>query len=351
MRHFRTYLGDVIWVSGQRAYIDIPRGNYLRRLILKVYGTFTLAGGAASGTVRSEAPATILENVNVVGNDFGNIKAFDGTGLFLSTKMHSHVVFPVLTGDGSEATHPILGVFTIDFAQPRKMNIRPADTFLDSRRFSSLRLELNFATNWRDAMYSENDRTESAASGGVRVHAEYETPHGNFGEPLIYQQIMLTKSVVAASTAFRFPLPVNFTYKNMILSAQNKAAGGQYTGNDAIITSYDLEFNANRYPIGDDNFIMRQYLDCLDHEFNAIHAGANFNMFDLDGMIKESIVTLNGSNLDLVMVVTNPAGDDEIRAYCGVLVRWPMGLRGEVCAPVASQARAFGTARKVRALA
>lgn len=350
MKHFRTFLGNITWVGGQRGYIDIPRGNYLRRLILKIYGTYTLAAGAASGTVRSEAPATILDGVDVTGNDFGKLKTFDGSGLFLSTKLHSKVVFPVINGDGSADTHTELGIFTIDFALPFKGNIRPADTFLDTRRFSSLRLEVDFAANWRDAIYTGNDRTESDASGGIMVYAEYETPHGNFGEPLIYQQFMLTKNVAAAGTAFRFPMPVNYTYKNVILSAQNKAVSGQYTGNDAILTSYDLEFNANRFPIGDDNFVAHQYLDCLDHELTAIHAGCNFNIFDLDGMIKESIVTLNGSNLDYVMVVTTPAGDNEIRVYPGVLVRWPMGLRGEVCAPVAAQARAF-TSKRVRALA
>lgn len=350
MRHFRTHIATKSWAASAPDSVDIPRGNLLRRLIIKVYGSFDLAAGAASGTVRSEAPATIFNNIQVIGNDFGKIKTFDGAGLFLSTLFHNKVNFPVLTGDGSAASHVLLGVFTIDFALPAKGNIRPADCFLDTRRFSTLRLEYDWSANLRDAMYSGNDRTESNSVAAIKVFGEYETPHANFGDPLIYQQSKIISAVAAANTGHRIELPVGYTYKNVIMSAQNKAASGQYTGNNAMIVDYSLEFNANRYPLNDIDFIMQQYNDCLDHEMDVIHAGANFNYFDFDGMIKESIVTLGGSNLTYVMNVTAPAGTNQIRLYPGVLVKWPATLRGEVCRPAAASPMAIGTAKLAKAM-
>jgi hypothetical protein len=350
MKHFRKYLGQINWASGQAGHLDIPRGNYLRKLILKVAGTFTLASGSASGVVRSEAPATIFNNIDVIGDEFGNLKDFDGTGLYLSTMYHNRTNFPVLTGDGSAATHNILGVFTIDFALPAQMNIRPADTFLDTRRFSSLRVEVDWAANFRDAMYSGNDRTESSPSGWVKVWGEFETPHGNFGEPLIYHQFKRVQQVAAAGANFRFELPVNYTYKNVIMSAQNMASGGQFTGNNALITSYNLIFNADRYNLANIDFVMKQYLDCLENEMDVIHAGANFVPFDLDRMIKESLVTLNGSDLAFDMTVTAPAGTNEIRMYPGVLIKWSRGMRAEVCAPIPSKAIPMQQVSSVRAV-
>lgn len=349
MKHYLKYIDTVNWSASGHDSVDIPRGAYLRRLVLKFVGSFTLAAGSASGTVRSEAPLTIFNNVEVVGNDFGKLKVFDGTGLFLSTLYHNKINFPVITGDGSAATHTPLGIATIDFALPYKGNLRPADTFLDTRRFSTLKLEIDWSANFRDAMYSGNDRTESNPSGTVMVFGEYETPHAAFGEPIIYQQSKIIASVTAANTNFRLELPVGYTFKNVIMSAQNQASGGQYTGNNAIITSYRLEYNASRYPIDDMNFIAQQYLDCLDHEMTAIHAGANFNYFDKDGMIKESIVTIGGSNLTYDMNVTAPAGTNQIRLYPGALVKWPSTLRGEICRPKASSPMAIGKAKTAKA--
>jgi hypothetical protein len=350
VKHFKTFIATRAWSASGNDSIDIPRGNYLRRLIVKVYGSFTLAAGSANGTVRTEAPATIFNNIEVVGDDFGKLKTFDGTGLFLSTLYHNRTNFPVLTGDGSAAAQSFLGVFTIDFAVPMKGNIRPADTFLDTRRFSTLRLEWDWSANLRDAMYSGNDRTESVPVAYIMIVGEYETPHADFGDPVVYVQSKIVKSIAAANTAERVELPVGFTYKNVIISAQNKASGEQYIGNDAMIVDYSLEFNANRFHLKAINWVMHQYLDCLDFEADLIHPGANFDLFDLDGMLKESIVTLGGSNLTYVMNVTSPAGTNQIRLYPGVLVKWPVGLRGEICRPAASVPVATQQAKLAKAL-
>lgn len=336
MRWFRTKVGTLNWSANGSEPLNIDRGNYLRRLVLKLSGTFTLAAGAAGGTARSESPANIIREIRVIGNDIGEVKSLDGSGLYLSTLYHNRVNFPSIVPVGDVAAQTLLGIYTIDFALPAKGNRRPADTFLDTRIFSTLKLEVKWSANLRDATRSGNDRTETLPVVTLDVFAEYERPHTNFGVPLVYMQYSTEKAVTVAADKFEFPLSVDEDYKNIIITAQNKAAAGQYTGNDAILENYKLQLNANVYPLNDIDFVSQQYLDALDFEMDAIHTGANMNQFDLDKSIKESLSTFGGSTLKYVMKVTNPAGDNLIRMYPGVLRKLPVGLRRKVCVPAAS---------------
>jgi len=338
MKHFRAYLGKLSWAASGTPYIDIERGNFLRRLILFVDGGFTLAAGSASGTARSEAPSGIFSRIRLVGDGIGNIKDFDGTGLHLSTRMHNMINAPVVTSDGSAAAHVLRSIYTLDFAQNYKRNMRPADTFLDTRRFSTLKLETDFSANLRDAVLSGCDRTESLSTATIHVYGDYERPHANFGEPLLYVQNKMAIPVVATASDLRFPLNVDQTYKNLILSAQVKASGGQFTGNNSLLVDYNLEFNANRTPLKKINFLMQQYLDTLDLGTTAVQAGGNFLQFDNDSSLKESLVTLNGSSLAFILNVALQSGTNEIWAYPGILKAWPYDMRNTACIPAASAA-------------
>lgn len=350
MRWFRANLGNLTWSSDGTDFVNITRGNYLRRIILKLYGTFTLAAGSTAGTARSESPANIIKQIRVVGNEFGDIKRFDGTGLYLSTMYHNKCKFDTIVPAGDAAGQTFLGLFTLDFALPAKNNLRPADTFLDTRLFSTLKLEVDWSNNLRDATRSGCDRTETNPVAHMIVIGEYERPHTDFGNPLAYVQTQSSKSVLAAGD-LEYEIPVNERYKNIIMTAQNKAAGGQYTGNDAIITEYDLERDANVYPLKKINFVLQQYLDQLDFELDAIHTGANMNQFDLDRSIMESLNTYGGSTLKYKLVVTTPAGDNKIVLYPGMLRKIPLGANGMVCVPAADMATPLVKSRAAKSIA
>lgn len=345
MRWFEVYKDTLNWSANGRSRLDIDRGNYLRRIILYLSGTLDLAAGAASGTARSEAPANVIREIRVVGNDIGNLKQFDGSGLFLSTRLHNRVSSPVVVPTGAVAAGQVFAAaFTIDFLLPAKGNIRPIDTLLDTRRFSTLKLEIDWSANLRDALFSGNDRTESNSAASVKVFLEYERPHSNFGEPMLYMQYQEDQAVVVAGANYSFPLSVDERYKNVIILASNQAAGGQYTGNNAVITDYNLRLNSNIYPYHQCIFIAQVYQDCLDLEFTAIHTGANFNIFDKDKMLREALNTIGGSSLEYIMTVTTPAGNNKISLYPGIVRRWPSKMRGQVCEPTARSARPIAAA-------
>lgn len=341
MKHFSMLLGSANWAaSGKASPIQVIRGNYLRRLIVYIVGELDLAAGAASGTPRSEAPAHIIEEIKIVGEGIGAIKEFDGTGLHLSTKMHNGVSFPVVVPTGGVAVDQVFkAVYTIDFILPFWHNIRPIDTILDTRLFTSLNVEIKFSANLRDALFTGNDRTESNPSATVHVFGEYEIPHGNFGDPMLYLQFKKVRDVSSAGAGYLFPLDVEMAYKNLIVSAQNKAVAGQYTGNDAIITNYSMIYNGNIYVMTDQNFVAKQYENCLDMGLTAIHAGANFLEFDKDGSLKEILNTGGGSSLELKATTTTPAGTNQIWVYPGVLAYWNPQSRRAICVPAKTVAR------------
>ncbi len=348
MRWFEVYKDTLIWSTNGRSRLDIDRGNFLRRGIVYLSGQLDLAGGTVSGTARSESPGNVIREIRVVGNDIGNLKQFDGSGLFLSTRLHNRVLSPVIVPAGGEATDQEFNAcFTVDFLLPAKGNIRPIDTLLDTRRFSTLKLEIDWSANLRDALFTGNDRTEANPAATALIMLEYERPHSHFGEPMLYMQYQEDKPVTVAAANYSFPLSVDERYKNIIMLASNKAAAGQYTGNDAVITDYNLRLNSNIYPYHQINFVAQQYKDCLDLEFISIHAGVNFNVFDKDKMLREALNTIGGSSLEYIMTVTIPAGDNKISLYPGIIRRWPSEMRGQVCEPTARSVRPIAASRAV----
>jgi hypothetical protein len=281
--------------------------------------------------------ANIFQYIRVKGDGVDALKDYDGTGLFLSTKRHNRSAPVIVTSDGAiGAAKAFTAIFTIDFALNKKWNLRPADTFLDTRVFKTLNLEAQFSANIKDALLTGCDRTESAPAATITVVGEYETPHSNFGAVRLYRQWKESIPVSAASSGLGYQPAVDRLYKEFIVSAQNKAAGGQFTGNDALIVKITLKMNSSTYIIDKVPFKLQQYLDALDYNWAAIHAGAQFLDFDTDGMLTEILSTLGANNLNFSFDVTLPAGTNEIWVYPGVIEPYPDALRRKVCVPAAT---------------
>ena len=177
MKILERTLGSIPYAAGQTRTLELPRNYAYRKLYLTLHVTGVYRGAhsvpGASGP-KDSAPAHLIENLSIRANGRDVIKSLDFAALHRMCQQRHGTRPMIQVGDtwGGDAVILVgdkinmkVSAF-LDFEMWR--SIRPADTFFNSRRLTTLELIVNF-NNPNSMMLDNYDESVTVESATLYV--------------------------------------------------------------------------------------------------------------------------------------------------------------------------------------
>lgn len=304
---FRTQklaLGTVAYVSGGAGIpLDVPRGLLLKKLQLRISGTFTIAGGPITSW-NSEAPLGLLSRIELTADGRKPFCSISGRNLY--RKNHKDNNFPgelVNTALLVNGSYPFSAYMEVDLGAARTIN--PFVSWLDTRLYDGLQLKLTFAAP--TALVVAGGATVSITGCVVDVIAEYTT----VGFDLVqYNKIVVQDSlpIVAAMQNLKLTVP-----RNGLLADVMYAANVDAVVNDALISTISLRSENSVMHIDHATWATMQSSNAVQYQLLSATPGARipgyvFHDLTEDFQLESALDTAALNVLDNLFDTTLPAG-------------------------------------------
>ncbi len=340
MKVLERPLGSIPFAAGQTRTLELPRNYAYRRLYFKLgvsdvfRGAHSVPGDSGS---KDSAPAHLINNIAIRANGRDVIKSLDFAALHRMSQMR-HGTRPFLqvpdvwTDDDAAilvgaAINMEIAAF-LDFEMWRA--IRPADTFFNSRRLTTLELIVDWANP--NAMMLDNYDDDVTLDEAVLHVDSLEAVGMPADVSLMVNKENKWRLPVATSGNQHVRIPVGNVFRQFVIRTTdgNGALVNDMIGSIVLrsgtevykLCAADRLQMANRLelgletPIGNDDQDRAQYENVLP--------GYYLLDFVKDGRLTEALDTRNMSDLELELNVTAAGtSDGQIEIYPTELIMPP----------------------------
>jgi len=200
----RVQVGQIPYASGQTLSLDIPRGLLLKSLKLRLSGTYNVVGAVITNWL-SEAPLGLLKSVVLKADGRKPFVASDGAMLYRRNQFSRGKASELVnTTAVAIAAYPFSAYISVNPESNRSIN--PVFSYLDTRLYDSLRLEITWGSVSDIAVIGASVPTITGCV--LDVQAEFTTE--GF-ENVLFNKLLLSDeiAVVSTTTALRLPVPRN----------------------------------------------------------------------------------------------------------------------------------------------
>ncbi len=308
------------YVSNGQAAEGLSRGMIYRELYLRLKGQIAVAAidNTTAKTKRGDEWGAVKE-VRVIANGTDVIFSVSGNALWWMQYFFygaPPAVTPTL-GDATTLNPSFDSTLIIPFWMP--LARRPIDTALDSRRLSSLEVEVTWG--------SHTDINASATGFTTEPTITlYSLESFNVPKELRFSQFRrfnIEQEVAAANPRYQVTLPTGPMYRGFLINASSSNADVATILNNVRIVSgstvyYDMNAEVIRQVARGRHGLHRgfsgaAYDDIRIGDSNDVD-GWHFINLVTDGLLTEAIDTLGFSEFQLELDVSNP-GTDKINVY------------------------------------
>lgn len=314
-RHARRQIEAVPFVASTVQTIDIPRDYLLKRLTLHLRGEIVVAVDDMA-SISQYHPAELIQRIEVIADGRETLKSYGGWNNMLLYK-NRYGVFPYRLQAGvAQGTQPFRQDYCIDFGLP--LSVVPADTYLNTRAFSTLQLRITWGNV--DAICTEGESSGTTVLQNVNLLVtSEETTEPNIDRFGINKEFEISRIVPATMPNFEIPIPVGNVYSDFMINTHSNALKV-----DALISHLDLYSSGNVYHL--------KYLDWLADKSRAEsdQKSINFDGYGLyiemkeDGLISSALNVGDVADCRFSFDVTATGDTDIIYINCCELVLPPL---------------------------
>lgn len=323
-RWIRRRIDDVPFVANSTQAIPIPQDFLLKRMILDLYGEVVVDVEALDG-IDQFAPAELIDRIQVIASGRETIKSYTGWQLYLLNRNRGGVLPARVQPGLTVATHDFRLTLFIDFCLPN--SVRPVDTLLNTRPFSSLQLKID----WGDVNSIVNAGASSTqVLQNVRLHVFVEeTTAPDQDRFTIFKESVIEKVIPATNPALPIDLPIGNVINDIMI---NQWTDGAKT--EASILNYDLVESGSIYHLQRIEWLMDKYRTRFDqmseHDIHPQVATADvyepygvYIDFKEDGLISSALNVSNVRDLKLILDAVLQGTADVVYVNVGELILPP----------------------------
>lgn len=212
-------LTTVAYNAGNKQTERLSRGMIYREIYLKLTMGLTAAVGNAITNANTEAGDewAIIDEIRIIANGSDVLRRFSGEELRWLNFFMFHVPprVPLAPGVAADSTLSIESALIIPFWSPNA--IRPIDTALDSRRLSSLEIEVTWSsgvsaiTSATSASFGTNPSLEVYSLESFGVDGEFAQTH----------LFRIQETSVAVQDQFQIDIPVGAVYRGFFVNTKD----------------------------------------------------------------------------------------------------------------------------------
>jgi hypothetical protein len=317
----RRTLDTLTFSSAGQQTIDIPRGYLLRDIEFRLAGNVSIGTITTTGTLVSQEPLSLIKQIDIIGNGSQLLKRVDGRGAY---SLNAHYdgqagELTALTAAGAQTATAIAASFHIDFVQPERYSLKPIDTVLDTRLYSSLQLRVTYGTV-EDIVYASTPAPTFSTTPTIQaITNEVNGPDGLLFP--YFRTYFLDTDMPSTNANFPVKLDVGPQVLRSLMVLAD--VGTPPAGNDSVINKFSLLSNGvyrhlDQLPYA----ITRQK---MKQEFDLGTLLAGYTLFDFaeDGMLTRCIDLSDLTDLKLILDTTKQTGTNTIRVFVSDIV--PVG--------------------------
>jgi hypothetical protein len=260
-RNTWSRVGSIPFTENGVQTLDLQRGFLIRSVGMRLQGTVTVAGAAATAA-NPEAPFTLVRRIEVIGDGRDTLFNMSGEQLrsWLAMYYGGVPAFspPNLAGVvGAVGVNTFAAYMPIPFESP--LTRVPIDTLLDSRRYENLQLRITWGQVTSGANVN-SDLLEAAAAttqapGTITIDvAQFQTsePSGQLFSQM--RRYAIEKDITAANTDFDTDINTGQTIRSLLVRSTfgtRLGTGVPITPSNAIVQDLSViadnaHFPANR---------------------------------------------------------------------------------------------------------
>jgi hypothetical protein len=287
--------------SGSVSTIELPRNYNYRRLMCRMTGTVTTAGGTAGGAIHTYAAYRAISRIEIIANGRDTIMSISPEALAIMNILDYGCV-PAFTNPSAitAAAYTFNCSFIIDMALVK--SVRPIDTLFPAAGLSTLDLKVTWGSGM-DMFTGAVTITSAPISACELVVSSFEEVGAIPGGVGVNKLFTIDRTLTAASTNFQIQIPVGNLYRGFLIHTKSDEVPV-----DTCIDGVRVEAGTEVFQNWLSNDELLDY-NKLSHGLETRLVGYQYlNWLDSDGFLSEILDTRKLSNLDLTLNVALPAG-------------------------------------------
>lgn len=289
-----------IGAAGGVSTIELPRAFNYRKLMFRISGTVTTAGGTAGGAVHPHAAHRAISRIEIIANGRDTVVSISAEALKIMNILDYGTV-PNFTNPSAitAATYDFNAYFILDFALVRA--VRPIDTLFPSAGLSTLDIKITWG-NGLDMFTGALTITSATLAGTLTVESFEEVGAIPAGLA-VNKMFMIDRTITAASTNMQIQIPVGNVYRGLLVHTKVDEVPV-----DSILDGARVESGTEVFQ----NWLSND--EILD--YNKLTRGLETRLvgyhlldwMDSDGFLSEVLDARRMSALDLNVNVALPSG-------------------------------------------
>jgi hypothetical protein len=197
----RVQVGSIAYASGQTIPIDIPRGLLLKSVKIRLSGVYNVVGAVITSW-NSEAPLGLLKRIELKADGRKPFVSTDGQMLYRRNQFSREVPAELInTTLLAVAAYPFSAYVAVDLESIKSIN--PVFSYLDTRLYDNLRLEITWGSVSDIAVIGASVPTITGCVADIQC--EFTTE--GF-EHVLFNKLLLSDEVAITATQSALRLPV-----------------------------------------------------------------------------------------------------------------------------------------------
>jgi len=302
-KSFVHTLEVINYVADQQKGIKIPLGYILEAINLRLTGTLTISGGAASGTVVAEGPATLVKSIDLIADGAVLLKRYPMTVVYRANQFWKGTAperTQLTTGD--EGAEDFIQDIEIMFKQPLALD--PESTLLDSRRYEDISLFITWGNTGN--LITGGDRTLALTNVKVTPMLKFtDEPSDELFS--IFKEYVIEKEITVTSA----DVPIDLNIGNVFRAIFFEVMAALTPANN-VINNISLVSDTTIYHRLKMGWAQLQADNEVDYSLEAVPTGYVLDNLMPSGDLADALDTEDFSDLKLHFDVTKQAGTNKI---------------------------------------
>lgn len=279
MKTIERSLGDIAYLDGQKAYLELPKDYWYRTLYCYLSGTVTI-GTAAATALRLESPLSLIKTIDLVLNGKDVIKSLPLNAYYHWTKVR-HRTAPTFTAPGlTVAAQAFAAGFAIDLGLADGMS--KVDTMLKAKGASTLQLGVDWQTSTLGLVVPDVTTTLTMSNTKLSVVSNEAFNVDNKIVFPINREYSLNMPI-SATGIYQLKLPTGNMFWALLIKATDNGALS-----DAVINKITVKSGTEVFRYYSSSKALKETLK-IDKSIETLSTGYYLVHFTRDGLMSEAL--------------------------------------------------------------